>query len=79
MLPEVEGNLSSVSSTLGEEEYGYAGAILSILTYATLAPMTHFITPAHPRILTVPAVATQYANALLKTQYDKTLRTFSEY
>ena len=79
MLLEVKANLSSVPSTLGGGAHGYAGAILSVPTYATLAPTTPFITPVHPGTLTVPAGATQYAIALLKTQHDEHMRVFSEY
>ena len=79
MLLQVKANLSSVPSTLGGGTHGYAGAMLSVATYATLAPMTPFITPTHPGTLTVPAGATQYAIALIKTQHDEALRIFSEY
>ena len=79
MLLEVKANLSSVPSTLCGGAYRYAGAILSIPTYATLASMTPFIISTYPGILTVPAGATQYAIDLLKTQHDKALITFSEY
>ena len=67
ILLEVKANLNSVPSTLDGGSHGYAGAILSVPSYATLAPMTLFITPAHPGILTVPPGATQYAIALIKT------------
>ena len=79
MLLEVKANLSSVPSTLGGGEHRYAGAILSILTYATLAPVTSFITPAYPGFLTVPAGVTQYTIALLKTYRDEALRIFFKY
>ena len=79
MLLQVKANLSSVPSTLGGGAHGYAGAILSVTTYATLAPTTPFITPVHPGILTVPAGATQYAIAFAKTQHDELMRVFSEY
>ena len=79
MLLEVKANLSSVPSTLCGGAHGYAEAILSVPTYDTLALMTPFITPAHPGFLTVPARATQYDIALLKTQHDENMRIFSEY
>ena len=79
ILLEVKANLNSVPSTLSGGAHGYAGAILSVPTYATRAPMTPLITPAHPGVITVPPDATQYDIALIKTQHDENMLTFSEY
>ena len=67
MLLEVKEHLSYVPSTLGGGAHVYAGIVLSAPTYATLAPMTPFMTPLHPGILVTPPGATQYAIVLLKS------------
>ena len=67
MLLQVKANLSSAPCALGGGAHGYSGAILSVTTYATLAPMTPFIVPVHPGPLTCPTGATHYAISLTKT------------
>ena len=59
LLLEVKANLSLVPSTLGGGAHGYSGIILSAPTYATLAPRTPFLMPAHSGILNVLPGATQ--------------------
>ena len=79
MLHQIKVNLSLVPSNLGGGVHGYAGAILSNTTYATLAPMTPFVLLVHPGVLNVPSGAIKYTIVLLKTQHNESLKDFSEY
>ena len=79
MLLQLKANESSVPSELGGGAHGYVGAILSPVTYATLAPMTPFVPPVHQDDLTVPPMATQYQISLAKFQHENALQVFNQY
>ena len=71
--------MSSLPCTLGGGANKYVGILLFNLTYATLVPTTPFLTPVYPEILIVSIGAAQYTIALIKTQHDEAMKTFSEY
>ena len=75
LLTPLKASASSVPKNLDGGGHGFIRAILSAASYATLAPLTWFIGPAHPSTLTVPPDSTQYEISLLKTQHDNILRT----
>ena len=60
ILLEIKANAVSAPSTLGKGSHGFIGIILYNTTYATLAPMTPFITPVQPDPLRVPDGSSQY-------------------
>ena len=53
MLLELKANASSVPCNLRDGSHGYAGCILSPVTYATIAPLTPLTIPLYPGLLTV--------------------------
>ena len=79
LLSQMKVNTSSVPKNLGKGGHGFIGIILSIASYATLAPLTPFLLPKPPGILTVPAGSTQYETALRKTQHHKALDDYHLY
>ena len=58
MLLQIKTNASSVPCTLDGGAQGFVGVVLSPTTYATLDPMTLFVAPTPPGILTGPVSST---------------------
>ena len=79
LLQLIKANACSVPCTLGGENHGYVGILLSDAAYSILDPGTPFIAPVHPRTLTIIPGATQYQIDLAKTQYNEATRVFREY
>ena len=50
-----------------------------MMKYTSLAPMTPFLIPAHPGILTVAHGATQYKIALAKTSHNEAIHNSQAY
>ena len=53
--------------------------LVSDAAYASLAPGTPFVAPAHPGNLTIPAGATQYQIVHAKAQYKEDIRVFRNF
>ena len=54
MLTQLKVKASSVPANIGSGGGGFIGAILSVASYVTLAPLTPFISPTHSGTLIVP-------------------------
>ena len=79
LLRLLKANACTVPCTLGGGAHGYVRILVSVVSYASLAPVTPFVIPVNPGALPIVPGQTQFQIALAKSQHDKNLRLYNEY
>jgi hypothetical protein len=74
---ELKANAQAVYSNLSDGAHGHLALVLSNAQYALITNQP-FVRPAHPGALTIPPGTTSPMSTVMKEQYHKQIRQFSE-